>query len=149
MAKQNLWAVRHLLAMSVYAGDLVDSGFGGLNWNPVFGSAVRKDDLVELKENVKKLLVYLVNSWAERGLEWRKDVLTRLASGQGRSEGFTPPQRFLWDLIEASRKTDTTREARVLKLVLEAVLASGYEDRLDLSEADQWVVLAKKFEQTG
>ena len=137
-AKDNMWALRHLLALSLYASDLVH-----IPWapNPAFDQQVPRAQLNDLLSKIQQVSTYLLTSSADDG--WRSKVITSILNNRpfGGSDGLVG---FLTDSITMAKDIDNVREARILCRILQRVL-----DEADKDEADQWVMLARKMEKTS
>lgn len=150
LAKRNLWVLRHLLALSIYAQDLRNVPNSFVYASPAFDGKISETSLDGVLGRVKQLSVYLFNVMNATGVGneggWRLMVVEKFLSGKDTSrEGLSDPQRLLFDLILHAKRQDAVRDARVLKVVLEALLADGVSD----AEADLWIQLAKKVERNG
>ena len=157
LAKRNLWALRHLLALSVYAQDLSNVPSSYQYASPLFDGKVSEMSLEEIVGRVKQISVYLLNflnssgaTVADRdGDAWKCGVVERFlhaTAGRDASRaGLDDPQLLLFDILWHAKKKDTIRDARIMKSVLESLLANGVGE----TEADLWVQLAKRFERTG
>ena len=147
LAKRNMWALRHFLALSIYAQDLKNVP-SEVSKSPVFDDRVTPAALLDIITKVKQLSVYLFNSMASKAEEsWRTVVLDRLLNESARKtpkEGLNELQTFLLDTFTFAKQRDATRDTRALKMVLDPLLADGIE----VAEADLWIQLARKFERT-
>ena len=137
-AKDNMWALRHLLALSLYASDLVH-----IPWapNPAFGQQVPRAQLNDLLSKIQQVTTYLLTSSADDG--WRSKVITSILNNKP-FDGSDGLAGFLTDSITMAKDIDNVREARILCRILQRVL-----DEADKDEADQWVMLAQKMEKTS
>jgi hypothetical protein len=149
-AKRNLWALRHLLALSIYAQDLRDVPCSFEYASPLFDGKISETRLEEIVTRVKQISVYLFNSLSSSGNdEWRCDVVERFLHAAGSRDasraGLSHSQVFLFDVLWHSKRKDTVRDARVLKTVLESLLTDGVGE----TEADLWVQLARRLEKAG
>lgn len=151
VAKRNLWALRHLLALSIYAQDLGNIPNSYTYASPLFDGKVSEARLEEVVTRVKQNSVYLFNFLNSSGdnSTWRCGVVERFlhtAEGMDASrEGLSDRQIFFFDILWHAKRKDTLRDARVLKLVLESLLADGIGE----IEAELWVQLARKLERAG
>ena len=160
LAKRTLWALRHFLALSVYAQDLrnvpsTSSKCDSNSYSPVFDhEIVMLSALRDILSRVKQVSVYLLGSAVGQDDDgsWRKEVVGKLlkdTSASGKidtsKEGMGQAQQFLWDVVAYAKEQDGLRDARVLKIVLESVFSDG----VDVREADLWIQLARKLEKTG
>ncbi|KAF8198654.1 hypothetical protein BJ912DRAFT_1055525 [Pholiota molesta] len=131
LAKRNVWALRHFFALSLYAQDLQNVPSASSR-SPVFDDKVTPAALASIVAKSKQVSVYLLNSSAAKDDEsWR--------------QGLTQLQTFLFDVVTYAKDGDGIRDARVLKTVLDSLLQDGIE----VSEADLWVQLARKYERTA
>lgn len=143
LARRNLWALRHFFALSIYAQDLLRVPSASSR-SPVFDNKVTPAVLADIVLKTKQLSVYLLSSARTDDDSWRREVADRLLNEQD-ARGLNELQTFLFEVINLSRKDDSTRDARVLKMVLEPLLTAGF----DVTEADLWVQLARKLEKFG
>jgi hypothetical protein len=138
LARENMWVLRHLIALQLYAADFLR--LPTLR-SPVFGSQAVKPALTELLDKVRQLTTYVLASSVEDG--WHAKVvaaaLQRQSPGKLGSLG-----EFVVDLISRSVASDSIREFRILRVVLQRILRNTNKD-----EADQWVLLARKIEKKG
>lgn len=136
-ARRNTWALRHLLALSLYADDYSAYPTG---LSPVF----RKEALMDLEGLVVKLqqiCTYLLTSAASDD-GWRLKVLDAVTNVQPLDETVPSMVLFLRDQITRSRKGNETREARILGRTLLHVLHDA-----DKAEAERWITFARSIER--
>jgi E3 ubiquitin-protein ligase listerin len=160
LAKRALWALRHFLALSVYAQDLLhvpspssalsfSSKHDSNNYSPLFDhDVVTMSALRDIVSRVKQVSVYLLGSAVDQDDDgsWRKMVLGKLLKDAPASEsGMSQVQLFLWDVVVYAKEQDKLRDTRVLKIILDSVFLDG----VDVGEADLWIQLARKLEKTG
>lgn len=143
LARRNLWALRHFFALSIYAQDLLRVPSASSR-SPVFDNKVTPAALADIVLKTKQLSVYLLTSTRTDDDSWRRGVVDRLLNEQD-TRGLNEVQTFLFNVINISRKGDSTRDTRILKMVLESLLTAGF----DIAEADLWVQLARKLEKFG
>jgi hypothetical protein len=141
LARRNLWALRHFFALSIYAQDLLRVPSASSR-SPVFDNKVTPAALADIVLKTKQLSVYLLTSARSDDDSWRRGVVDRLLNEQD-ARSLNELQTFLFDGINLSRKGDSTRDTRIFKMVLESLLAAGF----DVTEADLWVQLARKLEK--
>lgn len=156
LAKHNLWALRHLIALSVYAQDSKNTISMSGNVSPVFDERITEVLLEDVVDRVKQISVYLfkfVNVAGAGGDNnddsvWRREVVERFLAAspvkQVAREGLSDAQGVLFDIISHAKKADALRDTRILKIVLKSLLADGASDH----EADSWIQLARKLEKT-
>ncbi|KAJ8507641.1 hypothetical protein ONZ45_g9999 [Pleurotus djamor] len=133
----NLWTLRHILALSIYASDLRDIPhipspvFSGLDsTGGVLARVVRECDDV------------LQSSLLGGAGDWRRKVIDAVQSGQ--SSSLAGLSAFVAESIVLSVKEETQRDARILSRVLTCVLQDVTADEVDL-----WIGLARKLEKTA
>jgi hypothetical protein len=137
--REQLWLLRHFIALQLYAVDFLRlPTLGGLVFGPqaIVGSA-----LVELPEKVRQLTTYVLASWDEDG--WHTRVVNAALQSQS-SGNLDSLGEFVLNLISRSVATDSIREFRILRVVLQRILRNTNKD-----DADQWVLLARKIEKKG
>jgi hypothetical protein len=134
-AKENVWALRHVLALALYAEDLlaVPSAV-----SPVF-NAVDPTAFATLGERAQELATYLLMGSSDEG--WRARVLTAVSDDKPLSDGGALPS-LLVDLIGCARKTDGSRDCRILGIVLQQLLKDT-----DAAEAELWMMFSRKIER--
>jgi stearoyl-CoA desaturase (delta-9 desaturase) len=160
LAKRALWALRHFLALSVYAQDLLNVpsptiSSSSNNYSPIFDhDVVTMSALRDIVSRVKQVSVYLLGSTVDQDGDgsWRKRVVEKLlkyVTASGRIEspksGMSQVQQLLWDVVVYAEEQDKLRDTRVLKIILESVFSDG----VDVEEADLWIQLARKLEKAG
>lgn len=140
LAKLNLWALRHFIALSIYASDYqkVPAGI-----SPVF-DAKALAGLGEVIGKVQQITTYLLlGSLARISDGWRSNFVKRVGEGNYGSSG-TEFERFIEDVMRITVESDGVLDTRVLKIILEDIL-----DDLETEEAEEWVGLARKLERRG
>ena len=138
IAKENMWALRHFLALALYANDFLRIPWGQ---SPAFNRRALKAGLDDMILKVQQVTTYLLTSSPDDG--WRSNVIA-VVNGDKSIENSDMLARFLVDLIRNTQRLDNIREARILRNVLHHVL-----DKADKDEADQWVLLARRKERTS
>lgn len=145
LARRNMWALRHFYALSISAQDLLNVPSASSK-SPTFDDKVSPVTLRDIVLKAKQVSVYLFNSaMAKEDESWKRSVLDLLLNDKNGKEGLSQLQAFLLDVVGYSRKGDMTRDARILKVVLDSLFADG----MDAAEADLWVQYARKIEKTG
>lgn len=137
LAKRNLWALRHFLALSLYAEDFQSIPSAD---SPVF-EAKALPNITDLITRAQQVVTYLLKSTSEDG--WSQAVVSALITNKPnpKAEGLS---QFLADLINIACAGDSIRESRILCNVLQHVL-----DDVDKPEAGQWIALARQIEKKG
>lgn len=148
LAKKSLWVLRHIITLSMYARDLSNVPSVSSR-SPVFNETVTSASLLRIIGKAKQLSVYLFNSAEGKDdSAGRRVVLDRLlneSTSKDPREGLNQLQTLLFNAVSYAKQADTTRDARVLKLVLDPLLADGIE----VAEADLWIQLGRKLERSG
>ncbi|KAF9447824.1 hypothetical protein P691DRAFT_670660 [Macrolepiota fuliginosa MF-IS2] len=139
LARQNLWALRHFVALSIYASDYqkVPAGI-----SPVFNVQALAS-LGELIAKVHQVTTYLLLGSLARAAEgWRRGVVKRIGDRQyGGGSGGSSLEGFMEDVMRVAVESDDVLNTQVLKIILEDIL----ED-VEAEEAEEWVGLARKLE---
>jgi len=137
LARANLWALRHFLALAIYAEELLE--VPSLP-NPVFSRIVAKDVLQDVIIKIQQLTAYLLTT-ASADDNWHVDVVTCLLNGKRKSslEGLAA---FTVDLIESAQDEDDSLHSRIVYTVLQHVLRDASRE-----EADRWLLLARRLER--
>ncbi|KAF5370318.1 hypothetical protein D9758_006910 [Tetrapyrgos nigripes] len=147
VARENMWILRHLLALSQYAEDLLNIPTGQ---SPVFSRAAidagndegdSEFELGELVVKIQQIVTYALTSATTEG--WRLDALSAL-DGKESAKSLQPHAQFLVDVIRLTQSVDTARECRVLYNVLQHVM-----DDIEKDEAESWVSYARKIEKSA
>ncbi|KAF7338785.1 Delta-9 fatty acid desaturase protein [Mycena sanguinolenta] len=136
-AKENVWALRHVLALAIAAEDVLAVPTAV---NAMFDQTVVERGALEgIDARAGQLTAYLLTAAAEDG--WRARVLETV-SGEKSLFGGLPG--LVVELVKCARRTDESRECRVLDRVLRHVLQDA-----DKAEADLWMAFAKKIEKSA
>jgi len=136
-AKENMWALRHFLALALYTGDFLQIPSVQ---SPVFEHKALTTSLTDLVSKAQQLATYLLTSSSDDG--WLLSAITALIDNKS-ADGFQALPKFLIDLIRHTASVDTIRECRILRTVLQHVLD------VDKAQADLWILFARKIEKTG
>jgi hypothetical protein len=138
LAKDNLWALRHIVALELYASDFLN--VHGAR-SPVFDERAYGSDLEGLISKAQQVTTYLLTSSTDEG--WRSRVVSAIMEDKeiSSSDGVAG---FLADLIRQAARMDNIRESRILRHVLRHVL-----DKVESDEAERWMLLARRLERKG
>lgn len=136
LAKQNLWALRHLLAFSIYADDLLQVPTA---LSPVFGRNISPGDLRGIVSSVQQIATYLLGTATDDGFH---QVIVAISDDKPAPTDNL--SKFLLDLVITSTREENARDSRILYRVLQHVFSNISKD-----EADQWLVLSRRLEKTG
>lgn len=150
LAKKNLWAVRHFIALSIYAHDFqsVPAHSSPAFDERAFGSNGLTSSLSELISRVDQMTTYLLISSTEVAGEedWRKYAVESLLNDKETHQSQAHAlSRFVVQVVNEARKSDSPRETRILRVVLEHVL----DDDMDTATGDLWIQLSRKLERSG
>ncbi|KDQ60057.1 hypothetical protein JAAARDRAFT_32435 [Jaapia argillacea MUCL 33604] len=137
-ARENTWALLHLLALATYAQDFLKVPSGR---SAVFSKSISKSNLEDIISKVHQVATYLLSSPSES--QWHLNVIQSVDQ-ETNNPTLDYTGRFLADLIKLSKKTDTIRDCRILSSVLQPVLSAAGKD-----DADQWMLLARRLEKTA
>ena len=137
LARANLWALRHFLALAEYAEELL--AVPSLP-NPVFSRMASKNVLQDITAKAQQLTAYLLMTAAADDT-WRVNAITSLLNGR-RTDSLDGLASFTVELIEHAQNEDDSLHARIVHAVLQNVLRDATRD-----EADQWMLLARKLEK--
>ncbi|KAG2146336.1 hypothetical protein DEU56DRAFT_932250 [Suillus clintonianus] len=137
IAKESMWALRHILALGQYANDLlrVPATPSGL-----FRPDVSPSELRRLLGKVHQLSTYLLST-GDDGLH--NQVVSACTSTRAipSSDGLVS---FVVDVVNHAKRGDTVRDALLLRSVLKHLFASASK-----SDSDQWMNLARRLEKTA
>jgi E3 ubiquitin-protein ligase listerin len=136
-ARRNIWALRHFLAVALYAKDVLHVPSAD---SPVFAKRVSKADLEDIVSKTDQLAAYLLTHSIDDG--WFAGTLPRLTSGKvdAHADGV---EQLLESLINP-RSGDSIRESRILHSVLRHILPN-----VTKAEADQFILLGRSIEKKG
>ncbi|KAG1741443.1 uncharacterized protein EDB91DRAFT_1130453 [Suillus paluster] len=137
IAKENMWALRHLLILGQYANDLlsVPATPSGL-----FGPDVSRSELRRLLGKIHQLSTYLLSTGDDslHSQVVSACTVTRATTSSGALVS------FVVDVVNHARREDTVRDALVLRSVLKHLFASASK-----ADSDQWLNLARSLEKTA
>jgi len=137
VAKENMWALRHVLILGQYANDFlsVPESPSGL-----FGSDVSRQDLRRLLAKVHQLSTYLLSM----GDDSLHSQVVSACTATRTTTSSNALVSFAVDVVSYARREDTVRDSLVLRSVLKHLLPSASK-----SDSDQWLNLARRLEKTG
>ncbi len=138
LARQNIWALRHLFALKIYAQDALDVPFAP---SPVFGKTTDRMELGDVVQKINQIAAYLLSEDHEQG--WLAQLALRLTQNKTNPESHAI-ERLLKILISPAQRPDAHRDARILRLVLQHLFASA-----EKADAEAWLVLARGVEKSG
>lgn len=137
VAKENLWALRHILILGQYANDLlsVPETPSGL-----FGPDVSRPELRRLLAKVHQLSTYLLST----GDDSLHSQVVSACTATHATTSSDALVSFVVDVVNHARSEDTIRDALVLRSVLKHLFASTSK-----TDSDQWLSLARRLEKSG
>lgn len=138
LAKNNLWALRHLYALELYAKDLLDVPE---TQSVIFSSKVARDSLKDLTSRINQLAAYLLAEDHEDG--WLAQVASSLSQKKTSAVSYGI-ERLLQALCGPVHGAQAFRESRILHAVLRHLLAGASKQ-----DAEQFLMLARSIEKTG
>jgi E3 ubiquitin-protein ligase listerin len=139
LARTNLWALRHFLALAIYAEELLE--VPSLP-NPAFSRTVTKDVLQDVLIKVQQLTAYLLTT-AGTDDGWHVDVVKSLLNGK-RNASLGNLAAFTVDLMQWAQDEDDSLHARIFYTILQHALRDASKE-----EADEWLLLARKLERNS
>ncbi|KAI9462830.1 hypothetical protein BJY52DRAFT_1203094 [Lactarius psammicola] len=139
LARANLWALRHFLALAMYAEELLAAPSLP---NPAFSRTASENILREITVKAQQLTAYLLMTAAVDD-NWRVNAITSLLNGR-HTNSLDGLASFTVELIEHAQDEDDGLHARIVHAVLQHVLRDATMD-----EADQWMLLARKLEKNS
>jgi hypothetical protein len=136
-AKQNIWALRHLHALEIYALDFQRVPYAP---SPIFEAVALSSRLLTMISKVEQVTTYVLTSSADDG--WRGIALD--AALNNKPANLVTLSAFLVNVINEARRLDYTRDSRILRNILQHVFHDVEKD-----EAELWILLARKLETKG
>ncbi|KAF7796133.1 hypothetical protein EIP86_007306 [Pleurotus ostreatoroseus] len=132
-AKENIWALRHFLALAIWAQDLLNLQ---ASQSPVFSRKISRSELEDVVSKARRVASYLLAPASQDG--WLLPAARGLQRGQPASASGI--ERLLHTLVRP--KTDCARESRILHVVLQHILSGASKE-----DADEFVQLARGLEK--
>lgn len=133
-AKENLWVLRHCLALAQYIGDFIKIPSAG---SPIFSSQAPIDVLKQVLTTVHQLTTYLLATMPDA--DWHSRFVSALL---GESKGaLDDVGQLVYDIF---KRPDNIRECRILRVVLQHILGDATK-----SDAEHWIQLSRKLERFG
>jgi hypothetical protein len=142
IAKKHPWALRHLIALSSYAEQLLRLPF---TRNPIFDyKSVSSKELQRIKSRVHEVTTYVLSTELDiDDRRWHEKVI-----GSGLSDAAIELEgnidKFVIELMRKARQTDNYRDSVILYVVLQHILSGVGKE-----EADQWMGFARRLEKSG
>lgn len=139
-AKKNPWALRHLIALSIYAEQIVHIP---TETSSVFNSeSVSHESLRRTITKVQQVTTYVISVGLDTDdKKWHEKVTVASLSEAG-VEAPTSVTELVVDLVRTAARGDTYRDSRILQSVLQHVLSGVSKE-----DAEYWMILARKLEK--
>ncbi|KAI0056618.1 hypothetical protein BV25DRAFT_1995499 [Artomyces pyxidatus] len=135
-AKANPWALRHFIALALYADELLH--LPALP-SPVFSRSVSSATLTDIGLRVQQLAMYMLLIPSDP--KWHSRVVTAALDGKP-DAGLDGTARFVSNLIKVAQVEDTYLDSQILYIVLQHLLGDANKE-----EGDHWMTLARKLEK--
>ncbi|CAE6368756.1 unnamed protein product [Rhizoctonia solani] len=130
LARDNLWAFRHLLALQQLCSDFVSAA----TWPSEVFKAGTSDQVYSLLDIIAPLVIYLGNSLlADHSLEWHRETILKLQKPS--SDTVTPQNAedvVHWYYSIVTHNSPVSRDLRLLRRIMQFVLRDVETDILDL-----------------
>lgn len=140
VAKAHPWALRHLIALSISAEEVLDLPN---NSSEVFNTkTVSPSALQQLMHRVQQVTAYILSDVGD-GQNWHQRVTAMCvdAKAQHTAGGIG---KFVTSLVQAVSSNDNPRDARILHVVLQHILSHTSRE-----EGDLWMGVCRKIETKG
>ncbi|EIW76996.1 hypothetical protein CONPUDRAFT_157270 [Coniophora puteana RWD-64-598 SS2] len=156
IANEETWVLPHALRLSVLVQDFIRvPGAGG---GTVFGPEALYSDVELLVARAQTLATYVfamaASADSDEGDGVRHVLITKAclppAAGASASKGasasatLSAVEQMLVDVVECAKAKDEVRESRVLYALLQHLFADA-----DTSDAEHWLLLARRLEKTA
>lgn len=138
LARTNVWALKHILTLLVYAEDWLALRSAG---RALFAIKVDKSVIQDLVPRAQQVVAYLLGG--DLGDGWHKAVASAITQEKS---ALVPDAigNFIVGLVKRSVAKDEVQTSRILSTALHFVLRGS-----DKADGDHWVGLGRKFEKTG
>lgn len=137
-AKEHIWALRHIIALSLYANDSLQSPTSP---SPVFANQASGTTLQEITIRAQQITAYLLSSTQEEG--WHGNLVAAMLANKA-DDSLDGIGRLVSSLINHGKRQDTVRESRILHLILQHAINNSSKE-----EAEGWMTIARKLEKPG
>lgn len=138
MSKANIWALRHLFALAIYAEELKHLPSSE---SPVFARSVSRIVLQGILDRVQQVATYLLSSTAEEN--WHTHV-TGVLIFRASSSSLDGATQLVIDVVTRARLQDSVRTSRILHMILQHAFRNATK-----AEADQWMGVVQQMEKLG
>ncbi|KAF9652581.1 hypothetical protein BDM02DRAFT_3088924 [Thelephora ganbajun] len=137
VAKAHPWALRHFLALSIYAEEVVDLPNSS---SEVFDAkTVSSSALQQLIHKVRRVTTYVLSNVGD-GQAWHQKVTAECVSA-GMQHDLCEIANFVTNLLRADPSNDNPRDARILHTILQHTLSHTSKE-----EGDLWMGVCRKIE---
>lgn len=140
VAKAHPWALRHFVALSIYAEEVVDLPN---SWCGVFDAkAVSSSTLQQLIHKVQQVTIYVLSD-AGDGKSWHQKV-TEASIDPKLQHDVGEIGKFVVSMLRSAMSSDNPRDARILHTLLQHILSHTSKE-----EGELWMGVCRKVESKG
>jgi E3 ubiquitin-protein ligase listerin len=137
----NLWTLRHIIALGMFAADFLAVPSVS---NPLFGPTSDKSELERIVQQVQQVTAYLTSSISnELSDEWHAST-TKAILAETPSRAMAESAQIVIDVVTECRQSEGVQYSRILKTLLQGLLRGASNTSLD-----SWLALAQEFQKTG
>lgn len=138
MSKENVWALRHLFALAIYAEELKHLPSSE---SPVFARSVSRAVLQGILDRVQQVATYLLSSTAEENWHTHVTNVLLLHASSSLPDGAT---QLVIDLVTRARRQDNVRTSRILHMILQHAFRNATK-----ADAELWMGAVRQTEKLG
>ena len=140
IAKAHPWALRHFIALAIYAEDALDLPNSS---SEVFDAkAVSPSTLQQLMHKARQMTAYVLWDVGD-GQGWHQKVTAACLDAKVQPDN-GEIGKFVTSLLRSTASDDTVRDARILHVILQHVLGHTSKE-----EGDLWMGVCRKIESKG
>jgi len=140
VAKAHPWALRHFIALSIYAEEVLDLPN---NSSEVFNAkAVSSSTLQRLMDRVQQVTTYVLSDVGD-GQSWHQKVTAMCVDAKAQHD-VGGIGKLVATLVQVSPSNDNPRDARILHAILQHILSHTSKE-----EGDLWMGVCRKIEIKG
>ncbi|EIW55564.1 ubiquitin-protein ligase RKR1 [Trametes versicolor FP-101664 SS1] len=136
MSKENVWALRHLFALAIYAEELKHLPSSE---SPVFARSVSRAVLQGILDRVQQVATYLLSSTAEENWHTHVTNVLLLHASSSLPDGAT---QLVIDLVTRARRQDNVRTSRILHMILQHAFRNATK-----ADAELWMGAVRQTEK--
>lgn len=140
VAKSHLWALRHFIALAIYAEDVLDLPNSS---SEVFDArTVSSSTLRQLMQKVQQVTTYVLSDVGD-DQSWHRKVTAGCVDAKAQND-IGEIGNFVTNQLRSAVSNDNPRDARILHTILQHIL-----NHTSKEEGDSWVGVCRKFESKG